>query len=121
VVSDFNAYAPVNQILSITNQFTVLVTAVAPRMRSRNRPLPSQNERPVERHGPRQWPAHHGLVRWGTSASYGNQTPPVNVGGSYDVVYVTSQINNLVMYQPYHFRLGGEQCHGCGLWLRPDI
>ena len=42
---------------------------------------------------------------WGTSATYGNQTPPVNVGGSYNVVYVTSQINNLVMNQPYHFRL----------------
>jgi subtilisin-like proprotein convertase family protein len=42
---------------------------------------------------------------WGTTASYGNQTPPVSVGNSFNVVYVTSQIGGLVMNVPYHFRL----------------
>ena len=42
---------------------------------------------------------------WGTNTSYGNQTPPVSVGNSFNVVYTNSQIGGLVMNVPYHFRL----------------
>ena len=43
--------------------------------------------------------------QWGPNTSYGNQTPPVNVGTRFNVVYTTNQISGLVPNVPYHFRL----------------
>ena len=42
---------------------------------------------------------------WGTNTSYGNQTPPVAVGNSFNVAYTSSQITNLLPRVPYHYRL----------------
>jgi subtilisin-like proprotein convertase family protein len=42
--------------------------------------------------------------QWGTNTAYGNQTPQVNVGLGYNVVYTTSPIL-IVTNMPYHFRL----------------
>ena len=113
VVHDFNLYALVNQSFYITNQFTVLVTAVAPPY-AFSQPATSVTGTSAQLNGMAtpNGPPTTVWFDWGTSASYGNQTPPVNVGGSYHVVYVTSQINGLVKYQPYHFRLVASNAVG---------
>jgi subtilisin-like proprotein convertase family protein len=43
--------------------------------------------------------------QWGTNTLYGSNTPPVNVGNGFNVVYTTNQISGLVTNVPYHFRL----------------
>ena len=106
VVTDFNAWAPVNQILSATNYFTVFVTgALSPF--AFTQPATSVTGTSAQLNGMAtpNGPPTTAWFEWGTSATYGNQTPPVSVGGSFNVVYVPSQINGLVMNQPYHFRL----------------
>jgi subtilisin-like proprotein convertase family protein len=42
---------------------------------------------------------------WGTSTTYGIQTPVVDVGSNSTVVFVTNQISGLITNLPYHFRL----------------
>jgi subtilisin-like proprotein convertase family protein len=106
VVTDFNAWAPVNQILSATNYFTVFVTGVQPPF-AFTQPATSVTGTSAQLNGMAtpNGPPTTAWFEWGTSATYGNQTPPVSVGGGYNVVYVPSQINGLVMNQPYHFLL----------------
>jgi len=106
VVTDFNPWAPVNQHLSVTNYFTVFVTgALSPF--AFTQPATSVTGTSAQLNGMAtpNGPPTTAWFEWGTSAGYGNQTPPVSVGGSFNVVYVTNQINGLVMNQPYHFRL----------------
>jgi hypothetical protein len=43
--------------------------------------------------------------QWGTSTSYGNQTPPVSVGSGFSVVYTNAVITGLTPGVVYHFRL----------------
>jgi alpha-tubulin suppressor-like RCC1 family protein len=106
VVTDFNVYALVNQHLSATNTFTVRVPGIASAF-AFTQPAQSVTGTGAQLNGMAtpNGPPTTAWFEWGTSAAYGNQTPPVNVGGSYSVVYVTSPITNLVMNQPYHFRL----------------
>jgi hypothetical protein len=106
VVTDFNTWAPVNKILSATNYFTVFVTgALSPF--AFTQPATSVTGTSAQLNGMAtpNGPPTTAWFEWGTSAGYGNQTPPASVGGSFNVVYVTNQINGLVMNQPYHFRL----------------
>jgi hypothetical protein len=42
---------------------------------------------------------------WGTSPAYTSNTPPVNVGTNFNVVYVTNQIAGLVTNVAIHYRL----------------
>ena len=42
---------------------------------------------------------------WGTNTLYGNPTPPVSVGGAFNVAYMASPISGLTANVPYHFRL----------------
>ncbi len=106
VVTDFNVYAPVNQHLSATNTFTVRVPGIMPAF-AFTQPAQSVTGTGAQLNGMAtpNGPPTTAWFEWGTSAAYGNQTPPVYVGGSYSVVHVTSPITNLVMNQPYHFRL----------------
>ncbi len=106
VVTDFNVYAPVNQHLSATNTFTVRVPGITSAF-AFTQPAQSVTGTGAQLNGMAtpNGPPTTAWFEWGTSAAYGNQTPPVNVGGSYSVVHVSSPITNLVMNQPYHFRL----------------
>jgi len=107
VVTGYDGYAPVNQYLTATNYFTVYVTGILPPPFAFTEPATSVTGTSAQLNGmatPNDSPAT-AWFEWGTSTGYGNQTPPVGVGGSYNVVYVTSQISSLVMNQPYHFRL----------------
>jgi subtilisin-like proprotein convertase family protein len=106
VVTDYNPWAPVNQHLSATNYFTVFVTgALSPF--AFTQPATSVTGTSAQLNGMAtpNGPPTTAWFEWGTSAGYGNQTPPASVGGSFNVVYVASPINGLVMNQPYHFRL----------------
>jgi subtilisin-like proprotein convertase family protein len=106
VVTDFNVWAPVNQILSATNYFTVFVTgALSPFAFTQPATSVTGTSARLNGMATPNGPPTTAWFEWGTSATYGNQTPPVSVGGSFNVVYVPSQINGLVMNQPYHFRL----------------
>ena len=106
IVTDTNIYALTNQSLSATNSFTVTVLSVfAPFVFTQ--PATSVTGTNAQLNG---MATPNGLpttvwFEWGTSALYGNQTPPVGVGNSMNVVYAPSQISGLTMNVPYHFRM----------------
>jgi len=113
-VSDFSPYAPVNQSYSITNTFTIIVGGISPPF-AFTEPATSVAGTSAQLNGmvtPNGPPNTVAWFQWGTSATYGNQTPPVGVGGSFGVVYVSSQLTNLVMNQPYHYRVAVSNVTG---------
>ncbi len=106
IVTDTNAYALVSQSLSATNMFTVFVNgAMAPF--AFTEPAQSVTGAGAQLNG---MATPNGLptvawFEWGTTTNYGNATPMVPVGNSYNVVYTTNVISGLLTNVPYHFRL----------------
>jgi len=108
VVTDTNAWALTNQVLSATNYFTVTVTPVA---------LPFAFTHPAQ--SPTGTNAQlDGMVtpnglpttawfQWGTSTNYGLVTPPSVVGSNFNfnVIYTASSVTGLTVNLPYHYRL----------------
>jgi hypothetical protein len=107
VVTDYSAWALVNKSLSATNYFYVNVTGVLLSPYAFTQPATSVTGTSAQLNGMAtpNGPPSVAWFEWGTSTGYGNQTPPVSVGGGFNVVYVTNQISGLLMHQPYHFRL----------------
>ncbi|MEI6194932.1 MAG: LamG-like jellyroll fold domain-containing protein, partial [Verrucomicrobiota bacterium] len=113
IVTDTNPYALFNQSLSNTNVFTVLVTAVAAPFVF-TEPAQAVTGTNGQLNGmvtPNGLPTT-AWYQWGTSVAYGNQTPPVNVGNGYNVVYTTNKIGSLTLNVPYHFRLVAANAAG---------
>jgi subtilisin-like proprotein convertase family protein len=106
VVTDTNAYALFNNTLSATNSFTItLVPAIGPF--AFTQPAQAVTGTSAKLNGmvtPNGF-ATMAWFEWGTNTLYGNQTPPVNVGTSLNVVYTTANISGLTPNVPYHFRL----------------
>jgi hypothetical protein len=104
IVTDFNPFALTNQHLSATNSFVVIVL-VPPY--SATLAATSVTGTSAQLNGfatPNGSPAY-AWFEWGVNTLYGNQTTPVPVGSSSNVVYVTSSLTNLSLPQGYHFRL----------------
>jgi len=106
VVTDTNAYALSNNSLSATNYFIVTVLQpFAPF--AFTQPAQAVTGTSAKLNGmatPNGLPAV-AWYEWGTNTLYGNQTPPVNVGNSFNVVYTPAAITGLITNVPYHFRL----------------
>lgn len=66
---------------------------------------------------------------WGTSTSYGNSTPAVNLGNGTNTVPVSSTLNGLAENQGYHYRMAASNDLGTvygddesfGIWQLDDI
>ncbi len=106
VVTDTNAYAPSNNSLSATNTFTILINpAFAPFVFTQ--PAQAVTGTSAKLNGmatPNGLPTT-AWFEWGTNTLYGNQTTPVNIGNSFNVVYTNATISGLIPNVPYHFRL----------------
>jgi len=106
VVTDTNAFALVNNTLSATNTFTIVVVpAIGPF--AFTQPAQGVTGTSAQLNGmatPNGF-ATVAWFEWGTNTLYGNQTAPVNVGSSFNVAYTTNIISGLIPNVPYHFRL----------------
>ncbi len=106
VVTDTNPYALFNRSLSATNVFTVTVPVVfAPY--AFTQPAQAVTGSTAQLNGmatPNGLPAA-AWFEWGTTTNYGNVTPAVNVGNSFNVNYTQSTIFTLELNTLYHFRL----------------
>jgi subtilisin-like proprotein convertase family protein len=106
VVTDTNAFALFNNVLSATNSFIIVVLPdVAPF--AFTQPAQAVTGTSAQLNGmatPNGLPSV-AWFEWGTNTLYGNQTAPVNVGNSYNVFYTASTITGLTPNVPYHFRL----------------
>jgi len=106
IVTDTNPYALFNQSLSATNVFTVTVLAsFAPY--AFTQPAQAVTGSTAQLNGmatPNGLPAT-AWFEWGTTTNYGNVTPAVNVGSTFNVVYTQSTITGLELNVLYHFRL----------------
>ncbi|HEX4264762.1 MAG TPA: LamG-like jellyroll fold domain-containing protein [Verrucomicrobiae bacterium] len=106
VVSDTNQFAINSKTLSATNWFTVYVlSATAPF--AFTQPAQAVTGTSAQLNGmvtPNGLPTV-AWFDWGTNTFYGNQTPLVAVGNSFNVVYFTNQLAGLTLNVPYHFRL----------------
>jgi subtilisin-like proprotein convertase family protein len=106
IVTDTNQFAVNAKSLSATNTFTVNVFIVAPPF-AFTQPATAVTGASAQLNG---MATANGLsatawFQWGTNTTYGNQTPPVSVGTSFNVFYTTNQISGLVPNVPYHFQL----------------
>jgi subtilisin-like proprotein convertase family protein len=106
VVTDTNQYAINSKALSATNTFTVYVLAATAPF-AFTQPAQAVTGTSAQLNG---MATPNGLPTvawfdWGTNTLYGNQTPQVAVGNSFNVVYFTNQITGLTPNLPYHFRL----------------
>src|SRR6185437_11196085 len=106
VVSDTNAYALFNNVLSATNSFTITVPPLAAPF-AFTQPAQAVTGTSAKLNGmatPNGLPAM-AWFEWGTNTTYGNQTTPIALGNSPNVIYVTNQLSGLLPHVPYHYRL----------------
>jgi subtilisin-like proprotein convertase family protein len=108
IVTDTNAYALTNRVLSATNQFTVTVTPVALPF-AFTHPAQSTTGTNAQLDGmvsPNGLPTT-AWFQWGTSTNYGLVTPPSVVGSNFNfnVIYTATTVTGLTVNLPYHYRL----------------
>ena len=106
VVTDTNQFAVNAKSLSATNSFTVTVFFVTAPF-AFTQPAQAITGTGAQLNGmatPNGLPTT-AWFEWGPTTNYANQTPPVSVGTSFNVVYTTNQISGLIPNVPYHFRL----------------
>jgi hypothetical protein len=106
VVSDSSLFAINATSLSATNSFTVNVIITAAPF-AFTQPATAVTGTNAQLNG---MATANGLpstawFQWGTSTAYGNQTSPVGIGTSFNVVYTPSLISGLLPNVPYHFQL----------------
>ena len=106
VVTDTNAYALNNNVLSTTNTFTItLFSAIGPFAFTQPAQAVTGTSAQLNGMATPNGFATMAWFEWGTNTLYGNQTVPVNVGVSFNVAYTASTIVGLTPNIPYHFRL----------------
>jgi subtilisin-like proprotein convertase family protein len=106
VVTDTNPPAVNAKSLSATNYFTVYVASPTEPF-AFTEPATQATGASAQLNGmatPNGFPTT-AWFQWGTSQAYGNNTTPVDVGASFNVVFVSTNISGLTTNFAFHYRL----------------
>lgn len=106
IVTDYDPTAANSPTLSATNVFYIVVLT-APASDVFTQPAQAVTGSTAQLNGmatPNGLPGT-AWFEWGTNTFYGNQTPAVNVGTGFSVVYTNAIISGLTSNVPYHFRM----------------